>query len=121
MLEARGSPVELELSTGDSRLGLRLAAAAPPPRRWDGVSGANPLEDGGATLHAARDGGSNGRSMGGSSSDGGGGGGGDGGGCWDADAIRLVEQLGGSVEMVTTPGLVAEAFVTLPRGGAGHE
>ena len=121
VLEARGSPVELELSTGDSRLGLRLAAAAPPPRRWDGVSGANPLEDGGATLHAARDGGSNGRSMGGSSSDGGGGGGGDGGGCWDADAIRLVEQLGGSVEMVTTPGLVAEAFVTLPRGGAGHE
>ena len=121
VLEARGSPVELELSTGDSRLGLRLAAAAPPPRRWDGVSGANPLEDGGATLHAARDSGSNGRSMGGSSSDGGGGGGGDGGGCWDADAIRLVEQLGGSVEMVTTPGLVAEAFVTLPRGGAGYE
>jgi len=42
------------------------------------------------------------------------------GGCWDADAIRLVEQLGGSVEMVTTPGLLAEAFVTLPRAGAGH-
>ena len=40
--------------------------------------------------------------------------------CWDADAIRLVEQLGGTVEMVTTPGLVAEAFITLPRGGVGH-
>lgn len=96
----RGAPVEVELSTGGGMLGLRLAATAPPHRRWSGTTRAASR----STPHAARDH---------SSWDGDG-------GCWDADAIRLVEQLGGSVEMVTTPGLLAEAFVTLPRAGAGH-
>ena len=112
VLEARGTPVEVELSTRDGRLGLRLAAAAPPLRSWDGVR--DSTLDGGATPHAARD----------SAHDGGldGGGYGDAsGGCWDADAVRLVEQLGGTVEMVTTPGLAAEAFVTIPRGGGALE
>ena len=112
VLEARGTPVEVELSTGDGRLGLRLAAAAPPLRSWDGDSGSTRTA---FTPHAAREGACKGGSWDGGRDDGG-----YDGGCWDADAIRLVEQLGGTVEMVTTPGLVAEAFITLPRGGAGH-
>ena len=33
----------------------------------------------------------------------------------------MAQQLGGTVEMVTTPGLAAEAFVTIPRGGGALE
>ena len=90
-----------------------LAYASPPPRSWDGDSGSTRTA---FTPHAAREG----ACVGGSWDGGGRDDGGYDGGCWDADAIRLVEQLGGTVEMVTTPGLVAEAFITLPRGGAGH-
>ena len=44
-------------------------------------------------------------------------GGGGYGGCWDGEARRSIEQLGGAVEILSTPGMGTEAFVTLPRGG----